>query len=572
MTAALARLVAVLALVPPFIAKVVQLSGAVDTETGAWLSGMILLLLLPIVITGFLRQQLGVSNGTKAIYLVVYAVLVYSLLSPAWNASHRAAPYTSQALAERAKDSDIRTADAVRPVGTQHRQLLARERKWMEDEIAVREDERLQKARMEYHRKRNADPSKDDQFLLELVADSAKIKQDKEVQLNALNILFPKLDEEKAGEEEDAGGWLKGIFSQSGANLRALVPSVPFGVWATIVILVSLFIVFGTAILAGKYIRWWFVSAPVIIFILGIGLGTFVPWMFSLIDDRVPIATKRTADYRDRGTGGQTGMAAVEPSVYREDFQQNLALAEHWLSQHPRVPREIFLALIRQESDWNPRAVSIKEAKGLGQLMSGTAARFGVRDVFDPSENLRGSIEYFDYLLGLSPSTEVAIAAYNMGEGDLQRQGIVSWAQIAADAPKETREFVNSVLARAQALATGGTVRNFTALAAARPSTESVLKAITLPPNLRSLPVEDQRKTVILVSTSRTTPIHVSWFDYEGKEQCFTCPNGISNAFGQLRLEDAAQGEVLVIRDKATNSPIDVIRPNGQPEMSYVVK
>ncbi|MDZ4801440.1 MAG: lytic transglycosylase domain-containing protein [Bryobacteraceae bacterium] len=75
-------------------------------------------------------------------------------------------------------------------------------------------------------------------------------------------------------------------------------------------------------------------------------------------------------------------------------------------------------SVIQVESAYNPRAVSIKGAQGLMQLMPGTARRFGVSNSFDPRENIEGGVRYLKYLTGLFPEDlRLAIAAYNAGEG-----------------------------------------------------------------------------------------------------------------------------------------------------------
>jgi len=81
-------------------------------------------------------------------------------------------------------------------------------------------------------------------------------------------------------------------------------------------------------------------------------------------------------------------------------------------------------AVIQVESDFNPRCVSRKNARGLMQLIPETARRYGVADVFDPEQNIRGGVKYLADLLSLFPGDlPRALAAYNAGEGAVLRYG-----------------------------------------------------------------------------------------------------------------------------------------------------
>ncbi|MCP5109621.1 MAG: lytic transglycosylase domain-containing protein, partial [bacterium] len=73
------------------------------------------------------------------------------------------------------------------------------------------------------------------------------------------------------------------------------------------------------------------------------------------------------------------------------------AWADYW-AQEFGIERELVYAVIEVESAWNPRAVSSKGAVGLMQLMPETAAEFGVRDRFDPADNVRGGVAYLAWL------------------------------------------------------------------------------------------------------------------------------------------------------------------------------
>ena len=103
-------------------------------------------------------------------------------------------------------------------------------------------------------------------------------------------------------------------------------------------------------------------------------------------------------------------------------------------------------AVIRAESNYNQGAISNKGAVGLMQLMPDTASRFGVRNRFDPAQNVEGGVRYLRHLMDLYPGqTHMVVAAYNAGEAAVDRyQGIPPY--------RETRQFVPRVVRHYQRL------------------------------------------------------------------------------------------------------------------------
>jgi soluble lytic murein transglycosylase-like protein len=78
-------------------------------------------------------------------------------------------------------------------------------------------------------------------------------------------------------------------------------------------------------------------------------------------------------------------------------------------------------SVIRVESNYNPVAVSPKGAAGLMQLIPATARRFGVANRFDVRENITAGVKYLKYLQEMFGDDRLALAAYNAGEGAVQR-------------------------------------------------------------------------------------------------------------------------------------------------------
>src|SRR2546428_7130882 len=84
----------------------------------------------------------------------------------------------------------------------------------------------------------------------------------------------------------------------------------------------------------------------------------------------------------------------------------------------------LLYAIMHQESTFKQRAVSPKGARGLMQLMPGTAARYGVTNIFDPRQNIEGGARYMHFLLNLfDGDVELALAGYNAGEGAVMKYG-----------------------------------------------------------------------------------------------------------------------------------------------------
>ncbi|MDT4290199.1 transglycosylase SLT domain-containing protein [Methylomonas sp. MO1] len=130
----------------------------------------------------------------------------------------------------------------------------------------------------------------------------------------------------------------------------------------------------------------------------------------------------------------------AEPNPKRE-------LVEAWVKEIApiySIDPQLIMAVIQAESAFNPSALSGKNAQGLMQLIPATAERFGVKDSWNPIQNIKGGTAYLHWLLRhFEGKVDLVLAAYNAGEGAVERyQGIPPY--------QETRNYVKQILAAYQ--------------------------------------------------------------------------------------------------------------------------
>jgi soluble lytic murein transglycosylase-like protein len=152
---------------------------------------------------------------------------------------------------------------------------------------------------------------------------------------------------------------------------------------------------------------------------------------------------------RDRGRADEVAEAGVARPARRERAwttgSRSLdALIRSNGARHGVDPYLIFL-VIEKESSFNSRAVSPAGARGLMQLMPGTAARFGVRNPSDPAQNVSAGTRYLRQLLNMFRGrVDLALAGYNAGEGNVRKFGH------RVPPFRETRNYVRTISSRYQ--------------------------------------------------------------------------------------------------------------------------
>jgi soluble lytic murein transglycosylase-like protein len=153
--------------------------------------------------------------------------------------------------------------------------------------------------------------------------------------------------------------------------------------------------------------------------------------IFSYVDkDGTPVFTNHPGNdprfklyfkSRDGKRGGPGSVPPSDTSIerfnrYGDDIREAATLYQ--------IPEELVRAVIKVESDYDPRAVSRVGAQGLMQLMPETAERMQVRDSMDPRENIMGGVRYLRVLANMfNGDLQLTVAGYNAGENAVVKHG-----------------------------------------------------------------------------------------------------------------------------------------------------
>lgn len=180
----------------------------------------------------------------------------------------------------------------------------------------------------------------------------------------------------------------------------------------------------------------------------------------------------RPVEYETRNGKSTNPTDSVNFASYLEETKSLDEIFEQASIKY-NVPLNLLKAIGKAESDFNPNAVSKSGAQGVMQLMPGTAADLGVKDAFDPEQNIMGGSKYIsDLLKRYDGDTKLALAAYNAGMNNVKKYGGIPPF-------KETQNYVVKVMKYMEQDFTAGSV----------PATSSKQSASTTVRAASSIPV-----------------------------------------------------------------------------------
>ena len=159
-----------------------------------------------------------------------------------------------------------------------------------------------------------------------------------------------------------------------------------------------------------------------------------------------PPPAPRSAELPSPPGSNLVPQSAADPKLSPADLHEMLTKA----GQDHNLDVDLLASLVKAESGGNARAVSRTGARGLMQLMPGTAKTLGVEDSFKPDQNVRGGTIYLDELLTrYHDNMALALAAYNAGPAAVDRyNGIPPYHETRAYVARVIHEFNRRVVAR----------------------------------------------------------------------------------------------------------------------------
>lgn len=159
---------------------------------------------------------------------------------------------------------------------------------------------------------------------------------------------------------------------------------------------------------------------------------------------RMTAINNRFNKQRDSSVGFKENLAVIQEKIYEDRSAGRIITKYNNIiekkAEKYSLPAKLIKSMIKQESNFNPRAVSSKGAKGLMQLMPETAGLLGVKNVFNPEENIDAGVKYLKMMSNrFDGNLEKALAAYNAGPEAVKKyNGVPDY--------KETKDYIKNVI------------------------------------------------------------------------------------------------------------------------------
>jgi len=186
------------------------------------------------------------------------------------------------------------------------------------------------------------------------------------------------------------------------------------------------------------------------------GVKIVTPTVVPVIETKSKKLVKTTASVSRKTMGVQDGLSLKQSVSYQKlsmaagssmsGFTTGDGIIDSYItasSARYRIDPLLIYAQMHQESSFKLKATSYKGARGLMQLMPGTAIRFGVTDIYNPKQNIEGGVKYMRWLIDkFGGDVTLALAGYNAGEGAVMKYGN------RVPPYRETQEYVRRISAR----------------------------------------------------------------------------------------------------------------------------